>query len=377
MWIELSKCALLHNLAQYKKIIGTGVLAPVIKSNAYGHGIVEVARICQETHLVDWLCVAFLSEAVMLRDVGITKPILVLSGIDADPVHAVRNDIAFTVYDTHMLNQLNAVGATHNYSFPVHVKIDTGLSRFGILSDQVVPFMQQVQQCTHITLQGISSHFAESNNADQTFTLQQYALFQDILATIVQMQIVAPYVHMANSAATTGLPKPYGNFFRVGLGMYGLWPSEHTKERTQARYPNMSLKPVMSVKTRIMTIKTVPANSFVGYNRTYQTTRQTKLAILPAGYYDGYSTELSNRAMVRIRNKLAPVVGIIAMNTTSIDITDVPDVSIGDELLLMGNHPGITVYDLARYMGKNNVRHITTAFRPGVKRTYCLREDLS
>jgi len=365
-WIEISKSALLHNLAQYKKYIGThNILAPVVKANAYGHGMLQVAHICQESPDADWLCVALLSDALLLREHGITKPIFVLGYIDVDPALAAHKHIDLLVYDLAIAQQLNTIGNKHNCVFNIHIKIDTGLSRLGVLPHEAHTFIATIRTLPGIALRGIYSHLAESQLEDTTFTHQQLQKFDTLL-----MQLDLPFAlkHVANTAATMRFSRNNYNFFRVGAGTYGLWPSETVKNITLQQDPSFTLKPVLTWKTRIMHIKKVHADTSVGYNRTHQTTKESTLAIVPIGYYDGYDIRYGNKGMVKIGNAYAPIVGRVCMNHTIIDVSNIPPVQIGDEVTLMGADEPISAPRFAQLTGNNNVREVLTNIYPHIER---------
>jgi len=368
-WIEINASAFTNNLALYKNIIGKDrVFAPVIKSNAYGHDMHQIARICEESGYVDWLCVGLLSDAIALRMSGITKPIFVLGYLDGNLAQAAGQNIDMLLFDYETAQELNAVGKEHNCTFNVHIKVDTGLSRLGVFPDQLIPFVQRVRALPFIHINGIYSHFAEPQALDDWYTQMQLAKFNHALNQLTQANIYIPRIHIANSAATTRFNLEQCNMFRVGAGIYGLWASELVKAITQERCPGFNIQTVLSWKTRVISIKDVPTDTFVGYIRTHQTKRQTKLATIPIGYHDGYTLHYSNRAEVRIGNYYAPVVGRVCMNHTIIDVTDIPNVHVGDEVLLVGDDPKVNVYTFAQLIGNNNAREVLTVINPHIQR---------
>lgn len=368
-WIEVSKSALLHNLAQYKKFIGLhNILAPVIKANGYGHGLQHVASICQESPDVDWLCLALLSDALALRKQGITKPIFILGHIDVDPALAVNQNIDLLIHDMHTAQTLNTIGKAHKYTFNVHLKIDTGLSRLGILPEEAINCIKKIQHMSHITIRGIYSHLAESQLEDDTFTLQQLHTFNIILEQLKKEQIHIPLKHIANTAASTRFFSDTYNFFRIGAGMYGLWPSPIVKKITLERDPTFTLQPVLTWKTRVMHIKKLKAGSFVGYNRTHQLAQDSTIAVIPIGYYDGYDIRYSNKGVVKIHDTYAPIVGRVCMNHTIINVSNIPDTHVGTEVTLMSGDPEISPYRFAQFTGNNNVREVLTNIYPHIER---------
>lgn len=367
-WLEISKSALAHNIKMYKHAIGNSAMGVVVKSNAYGHGIVEVAQICQESPHADWLFTATLSEALLLRANGVTKPILVIYFIDDDPRKALEHDIQVMASDMQTLEELNAIGATQNKKFDLHLKIDSGMSRFGFMPESALEIVQKTLRLRGINLNGIYSHLAQAANPDQTFNKEQEANFLAVLELLAKEKIEIPYKHLSNSAGSTALQTRDTNLVRVGLGMYGWWPSQANKELTQAQFPHFELKPVLTFKTRIFQIRHLPSGKTVGYDRTYKTTAPTTVAVLPVGYYDGYDRRLSSKGILLIRNQYAPVIGIIAMTTTLVDITHIPDAQVGDEVILMGDYEKITPTQLANVIGSFNAREIMTRLNPTIPR---------
>ncbi len=367
-WIEISKSALEHNIKSYKKAIGASALGVVVKSNAYGHGIIEVAKICQTSPDADWLMVATLCEALTLRNAGITKPILVIYFIDEDPRKAVEKNIDVMVSDWQTLHELNEIGIAANKKCNVHLKVDSGMSRFGFLPQEIVPVIKNAQQMQGIHINGIYSHLAQAANPDQSFNREQEANFLKVLEAIKAEGITIPYQHLSNTAGTTALDTPHTNMVRIGLGTYGWWPSQANKDITQAKYPDFDLKPVLAFKSRILQIRHLEADRFVGYDRTYKTIKPTTIAVLPVGYFDGYDRRLSSKGILLIRNQYAPVIGIIAMTTTIVDITHIPEAQVGDEVVLMGDYERITPTQLANVVGSFNPREILTRLNPMIPR---------
>lgn len=364
-WLEISQKAFKNNIFQLKRLIGGRTLAIVIKANAYGHGIEQIATLAEKSPLVDWLCVATLSEALQVRSIGATKPVLITSCIDADPAQAVQKNIAFTIYNLETVQELDAIGKKYNYTFPIHIKIDTGLSRLGITPQDAHYFIQTIQTYKYVTIQGIYSHFAESQNKDTAYTQHQIDQFQSL---ITSLDITIPHVHIANSAATLRFDFPFCTMFRVGISTYGIWPNHEMKTLVQQRYSDFKLIPILEWKAKIIALKTVPAHQSVGYNREYTPTKQTVLAILPIGYYDGYDFRLYNKSYVLINGHYAPVVGRISMNMMTIDITSIKNVSLGTEVTIMGNYPNLRADKLGVLAGNPNAREITTKLNPAIKR---------
>ena len=353
-WLEVSTSAFNHNVSYYKNRIGQhNNLAIVIKGNGYGHGLQQIADLCEQSSLVDWICVAQLSEALALQN--ITKPILVLGYSDVSPERAVSTHIHFMVDNAEYAHALNAIGKKHSYQFNVHVKIDTGLSRMGISACQAIDFIQQLQQLDYLHIAGIYSHFSASDSNEQ-FTHHQLEQYNAILEQLSAAAFLPTYIHMSNSASISTVTYPQQfNFFRMGIGAYGLG-----KEKKL-------LQTIMRWKTRIVHIKTVPAGSSISYAGSYVTTRTTRLALLPIGYYDGYQFRFSNKTSVMIKGAYAPVIGRVAMNMTIVDVTDIA-ANTGDEALVMGADEAINPHTLANHAEITNVREILTGINPAIAR---------
>ncbi len=357
-WIEIDKDAFDHNVHQYKKIVSPSLFAVVIKSNAYGHGMHHIAALAQKNSNVDYICTVSLSEAVSLRKYGITKPLLVLSIIDDALEQAFIHDIDLVVFDRCQAIVLHRMGAQLQQKIKIHIKVDTGLSRLGVMYNDALSFIQELHQLQYITIQGIFTHFAESEKMDQTFTDLQIDRFKQIVDSLEQINIKIPLKHASCSAAITVNHKSYFTLARAGIGVYGLWPSYDNKKTVQADGNYFSLKPVMSWKTKIIHLKEIPAGSYVGYNRTHCVTKISRIATLPVGYWDGYDRKLSNKGFVLINNQRAPLVGTIAMNLMMVDVTGL-NVNLNDEVILLGNYDGLTADTLAAQCNTINYEFVT------------------
>ncbi len=346
--VEISKSALLHNIASYKTILNPhALLAPVIKSNAYGHGILEVGTILDSSPDVGYLCVVSVSEALQLRTHGIIKPILVLSIIDANLLQAIDQNIDLVVYDLPFAQELNSIAQRLSKKAHIHIKIDTGLSRLGVHHEEAQAFVQTCAQLPGIEIVGIFSHFAASERSDLSFSHLQMERFFNLTHQLEQQGIHIPLKHFASSAALTSLPESHLTFARLGISTYGLWSSVESKVRMETLHPHFFLRPVMQWKTRVIARKTIPAGSYVGYDCTYQTPTTMETALLPIGYYDGYDRRLSNQSFVKIKDQLFPVRGRIAMNLCIVDVTTCPEIMVDDEVTVLGIEHLITAETLA------------------------------
>lgn len=364
-WLELSRQGIEHNIACYKNRIGNNtMLGVVVKSNAYGHGLLHVAQICETNDAVSYLCTANALEGIALRQAGIKKPIVALYFLNTDPENIIIHDIDIIIYDYETAALLNTLAPKHHKKAYVHIKIDTGLSRFGFFADEAFDVIMRIAQLPHVSIRGITTHFAQSDKEDQTFTRQQLALFANLIAKLEQHGIHIPIKHTSNSTAVLGIPDAYHNLVRVGAGIYGILPKHILERHAQT----IQLKQPLTWKTRIMYTKTIPVGASVSYDRLFTAERPTTIGIIPVGYYEGYDRKLSNNGHVlvsadnvsRKNHILAPVLGRVSMNMTIIDLTDVPHARVGDEVILMGDFDGVRAYDLAHRIGSTNPREITT-----------------
>ncbi len=349
-WIEISRKALIHNLKSFRKLVGKNViLAPAVKANAYGHGLIECGKILEENG-ADYLCVNALFEAEKLRRAGVKLPILILGYTPLSDLDAVMKlkDVEIIVYNLDTLREIRK-SKIENRKIGVHLKIETGNHRQGVRLEDIKEFAQIVKKSKNIELRGVSTHFANlEDRINHQYALYQLKKFKKAIH-ILEVEGLTPYYrHCANTAATILLPEAYFNFVRVGIGIYGLWPSDKTLKAAERSGIDIELKPVMTWKTVVAQIKDVPKGSLVGYGCTYEMPHNGRIAVLPIGYYDGFVRLLSNRGHVLIRGKKCPVIGRVCMNMIMVDVTDVPDVKLEDEVVLIGGQKGnqITAEDV-------------------------------
>lgn len=367
-WIEVDKSAFDANIAHIKRVIGNKLLALVIKSNAYGHGTPLILQLSHDNPHVAMICVAMVWEAQHLLALGASKPIFVMNVVESDPTPLVGKAVEFTVSSYENACMLDAIGQATGHAVRVHLKIDTGLGRFGVEPEDAVALARRIQEMPFLRLVGVFTHFAQSHCVGDPYTQHQLATFRAVKSALDMIGIKPPHVHVSNSAATLTLDLPDCTMVRIGAAAYGLWSSQAVKEHVRMMYPGFDLRHIMSWKTRIMFLKRIKKGSYVGYNRTYQASRDMQMAILPVGYYDGYDFRFSNRTKVYVRGIAVPVIGRVCMNQTMIDVTDCPYVAIDDEVTLLGNEQHITVYDIAQLSGRENIREITTTLRHDMPR---------
>jgi alanine racemase len=370
-WVEISKGAFDHNIRTYRSIIGPDKkLSIIIKSNAYGHDTVTTARLCQEHLYVDWICSNSLSEALEIRNAGITKPILVICNIDDHPALAIVNNIDLIGYSLDQIKKLNEIGNQKNQPIYIHLKVNTGMGRLGFLPEELFSALDQIVQLPYIRLRGLFSHFAESSSADLTYTHYQAECFKKIVQKLKQMKIEIPLRHLANSAATPLISLEEANMVRLGAGAFGLYPSHANTILTKNQHPSFFLKPILTWKTHIVHIKNVPANIFIGYNRSYKTNRNTTIGFLPIGYYEGLDIQLSNKGVVLLsrQQKYVPIIGKICMNMTMIDLTGIDTVAQDDEVTLIANKSQINPEAIQHLTNIANPREITSRIVSSIPR---------
>ena len=332
-WVEIDFQAIHHNLKQFRKLIGPDILLmPVIKRNAYGHGFLEAARIVGDSPLVDRVCVAGLDEAITLLKNGFKKPIIILSFYELESPDislAIKKGVAFPIYTKEQVTSLNTLASALGKRAIVHLKIDTGTSRLGILPDEAVRFGQFLKQQKNLNWEGLWSHFSSSEE-DSIETNRQIKLFNQVIANLKKEGIDPPIKHMACTASTILHPDSRHQAVRVGLGTYGLYPSAACQTK-------IKLRPALSWHTKLIQIKDIPAATAISYGRTHKVKRPTRLGVLPIGYYDGYDRRFSSTAEVLVKGHACHVLGRICMNLTMIDLTDVPgSIKVGERATLIG-----------------------------------------
>lgn len=361
--VEISKKALVYNLKQFRKRVGKKVkIMAVVKANAYGHGIGEVAKIVS-LNGGDWLGVNSLEEGMLLREEGITLPILILGYIPLTKIgEAVKNNLSFVVYNQRTIKKANQEAKKLGQKAKVHLKIETGTNRQGIKIKDVSSFTKFCLKQKNIFLEGIYTHYANiEDTLDPGFAMEQLEVFKKALQLIKEVNIKIPIRHTACSAATILFDKTFFDLVRVGIGLYGLWPSPETKISAQEKKIKIDLHPVLTWKTKVAQIKEVPQGETISYGRIYRTGRKTKIAILPVGYWDGYDRRLSNSGRVLIGSQFAPVVGRVCMNMIMVDVTDIPKVEVEDEVVLLGKQGKneITAEEIAQKVGTINYEIVT------------------
>lgn len=343
-WVEINLDAIAQNVKNIKKLIGErSELMAVVKGNAFGHDILEVPSVVLNNGATR-LAVARLEEGISLRKAGITVPILVLGlTLKEQAELLILYNITPAVCDFEMIERLSKSAVKMNRIAKVHLKIDTGMGRLGILSEDALSFIKKLMHLNNIEIEGIFTHFSVADEKDKTYTENQFKKFTEVLNILEREGIKIPIKHVGNSATLLDLPDMWLNMVRPGIAIYGLYPSMEVQK-------TIKLIPAHSFKTRIVFIKELSAGKCIGYGRTYTTTKKrTKVASLPVGYADGYNRLLSNQGEVLVRERRVPIIGRVCMDQCMVDVTDLPQVEIGDEVVLWGRQGEelITVEEIA------------------------------
>ncbi|GMO67729.1 MAG: alanine racemase [Endomicrobiia bacterium] len=329
-WVEIDKSDFHFNLKKIKEYLAkdTKIMA-VIKSDAYGHGAIALAREAQEAG-VAWIAVSSLEEGIILREAGIKSNILILENVfpyDNFQV-AIAHSLTSTISKMSEFTSLENLAIKLNKRIDFHFKVDTGMGRIGSLSEIAYSVLQKIAQSNKVSMIGMYTHFAVADT-DPLFTQLQLSIFTKIVKFARANLGLKFIAHVANSAALFKSKRTHLDMVRPGLGLYGLTPFKFSE-----RF--LKVKPVLSWKTRIAFLKKVPSGFCVSYGRAFVTNKLSIIATIPVGYHDGYNRLLSNKADVLVRGKRCPIVGRITMNMTMIDVTGIKDVTIGDEVVLIG-----------------------------------------
>jgi alanine racemase len=363
VWAEVDLDAIAHNVAAIKAHVGERViLMAVVKANGYGHGAEPVARASLESG-ASWLAVNRLGEGVGLRRAGFDAPILVM-GYTPPTGAAVAHGLRLTVTSTALAEPLSAAARQAGKSVPIHVKVDTGMGRFGLLPHELLSFIRALGRLPNLELEGLYTHFAVADLADKDYTHQQFANYLEIVAALAREGIEVPIRHVANSAATLDLPETHLDAVRSGIAIYGLHPSSEVE-------PTLALRPALTLKSRVGRVRTLPAGSSISYGRTFVTDRATPMALVPVGYGDGYIRLNSNRAAVLVHGQRAPIRGRVCMDQFVVDISGIKGVQPDDEVVLIGRQGEdvLSAEEVASWAATINYE-VVTQLMPRVPRVY-------
>lgn len=350
VWAEVSLSALTDNFKAIRKYVNPPSekrktprkVLSIVKGNGYGHGGPAVAKALEKAGS-DWFGVTCTEEGIAVRKAGVRKPILVLTSfVPGEERLLVEHGLTAVIHRCQQLPLLEHAAAHGGKKrVPFHLKIDTGMNRLGISTTDVECFARQYAKCRHVQLTGIFSHFASSEVFTDTAvgkqTREQEQRFYAALDRLRALGIDPGIVHLANSAAIVTRPETWADMVRPGAILYGYHPGYDPMEKREEAEQKLPLRPVMSLRSRIISLRDVPTGAGVGYNATFVAKRPSRIGVLAAGYGDGIHRSLGNRGSVLLRGKLVPIVGIISMDVTMIDVTDVPDAGIGDVATIYGS----------------------------------------
>jgi alanine racemase len=357
VWAEIDLDALRSNVREIRRITDPRAeVMAIVKADAYGHGAEQVSRAALQSG-ASWLGVSLLQEALELRRLGIEAPILILGFTpDEDAEEVVASGISQTVFTREAAQALAAAAQKLGRKARVHVKIETGMGRIGFpATGETVALIARLSRLQNLEIEGIYTHFASADDPDKSYAEQQFMRLQQVFKQLAAQGVYIRWRHCANSPAVIDLPYTHLDLVRPGIILYGLYPSP------AVRRDLITLKSVMSLKTRVVLVKEVAAGAYISYGCTYTARAATRIATLPLGYADGYSRLLSNKAEVLIRGQRALVAGRVCMDQLMVDVGHIPGVEPGDEAVLIGRQGDgeITADELADHIGTINYEIVT------------------
>ncbi len=370
VWAEVDLKAIACNIRELRRITSPYArLMAVVKANAYGHGLIEITR--QAIHSgAEFLGVARASEGIQLRKAGFDVPVLIFSY--TSPAMAgklVEFDLTQSICSYKTAKAFSAAAHSLGKKIKIHIKVDTGMGRLGLLPDRLGLFSsgkdtmknavneaESIACLSGLELEGIFTHFATADSMDKSFAENQFEVFIDFLNQLRIAGMEFPVKHAANSAAVIEMPETHLDMVRAGISIYGLYPSNETDKS------RIALKPAMELKTRIIHLKKVPAGFKISYGATYETRKPTTIATVSIGYADGFNRLLSSRGYMLVRGHKAPVVGRVCMDLTMLDVGDIPDVELEEEVVVFGKQgsSSITVDEIASNLNTINYEVVST-----------------
>ena len=337
--------ALTHNLSQFRQILSPGCdVMAVVKANAYGHGAIETSRTLIQ-HGVTRLAVFSTEEGMALRQAGITVPIVVLGPVFQEQFGDIfASQLTPVVSDPSMLTALAQAAASRAIPYPIHLKIETGMGRLGLTQAELVALISAHKFPPSLRVEGLMTHLADTDGSNSDATEEQLRRFRDALKIILKEGFHVPLIHVSNSCGAVRFPSAHFSLVRPGIMLYGYHTLPSTVETPD-------LRPVLSLKTRIAQLRTIQPGETVSYNRTFTARRPTRIAVLPIGYANGLSRQLSNRGAVLIRGQRAPIAGLVCMDMVMVDVTEIPGTAVGDETILIGRQGNdeITASEIAKW----------------------------
>ncbi len=366
-WCEIDLTLLDHNVTEIKRVLGGTKVMGVVKANAYGHGLVEIGKRLDVNESVFCLGVNSIQEGISLREAGVMKPIVVMGYIDQQDYSLVlENDLEIVLTGMEMLDSIcNLQSAICN--FKIHIKVDTGLNRLGFFLDELNGALEKIKNSPNIEVVGLMSHLSALEEGYLDYTQKQIDDFSKAGESFTKKGFHG-IKHIGAASSLLAYKNAYFDMVRVGISLYGLWPSKETRRYALA---DVDLKPILSFKTKIIFTKKVAKGGLIGYGGSFTACRDTLIGIIPTGYYEGLDRRLSNRGIVLVGGKRAPIIGRVCMNMAFVDLTDVGGVEIGDEVPLFGKDDGeeITAEEFTARLG--TVPHeLTTKIPEFVPRVY-------
>ena len=351
VWAEIDLDAIKYNIDSIKRRVDTKELIAVVKADAYGHGALDVSKTLVENGATK-LAVAVITEAMELRHGNINTPIMILGYTPLEfAADLINYDIEQTIFDLEYATKLSEISLNLGKKAKVHVALDTGMGRIGFLiNDNSLNEILKISSLKGLEVVGIFTHFATADESDKNYSNKQYKKFTDFNEKLVSKGVNISLKHVSNSGAIIDMPNTYLDGVRAGIVLYGYYPSEDVLKQ------NLDLKKAISIKTQVAHVKILDKNEYVSYGRKFKTERKSIIATLPIGYADGYSRALTGKAKVIINGKFAPVVGTICMDQCMIDVTDIGDVHVGDEVIVLGKDKDLKfdADDMAKAMGTIN-----------------------
>lgn len=372
VWAEIDLDILASNMRNIKKLSGNKEVIAVVKADAYGHGALDVVP-CLLENGASRLAVAMLTEAIELRNNNIKAPIMILGYTPLELGEELINfDIEQTIYDLDYAKELSSLAVKLNKKAKVHIAIDTGMGRIGFLpTDESFNSICEICSLDGLDVIGLFTHFSSSDEADKEYTQYQFNQIYDFIRKLENNGVNIPLKHASNSAAIIDLPNTYLDAVRAGIILYGYYPSNEVKKE------NLSIKPALTLKAKIAHVKELESNMYISYNRTFKTSRKSKIATIPIGYADGYIRTLKYDSRVIINGQSAPIVGNICMDQFMIDVTDIPNVKTGDEVILLGESKNIkfNADNIAKCMNSINYE-VLCLLKKRVPRAYIKNNEI-